>query len=155
MRIVFRAAIAATGLATLLAIAGCAGTNDASFTQSQPLPQMTTAPSGLQYADTVPGNGRAPRRGQTAVVHYTGWLYEGGAKGKKFDSSVDKGRPFEFKVGQGQVIRGWDEGVITMKTGGKRTLIIPAELGYGPQGSPPDIPPNAALIFEVELIAVK
>jgi peptidylprolyl isomerase len=116
---------------------------------------MTTTPSGLQYADTQPGTGRAPRRGQTAVVHYTGWLFVEGARGRKFDSSVDKGRPFEFKPGQGQVIRGWDEGVLTMKTGGKRTLIIPPELGYGAQGSPPDIPPNATLIFEVELIAVK
>jgi peptidylprolyl isomerase len=155
MRTVCRAAIVATGLAALLVMAGCAGTNDASFTQSQPLPQMTTAPSGLQYADTVPGQGRSPRRGQTAVVHYTGWLYEGGAKAKKFDSSVDKGKPFEFKVAQGQVIKGWDEGVLTMKTGGKRTLIIPPELGYGAQGAGTDIPPNATLIFEVELIAVK
>ena len=145
-------AVFATFLAVTLA--GCAGTNDAQLSQP-PLPAMTTAPSGLQYADTVPGTGRSPRRGQTAVVHYTGWLYESGVKGKKFDSSVDKGKPFEFKVGQGQVIRGWDEGVITMKTGGKRTLIISPELGYGAQGSPPDIPPNATLIFDVELIAVK
>ena len=155
MRMVSGGAAALAGIVVALAIAGCASTNDTSFTQSQPLPNMTTAPSGLQYADTVPGNGRAPRRGQTAVVHYTGWLYVNNAKGAKFDSSVDKGKPFEFKVGQGQVIKGWDEGVITMKTGGKRTLIIPAELGYGAQGSPPDIPPNATLIFDVELIAVK
>jgi peptidylprolyl isomerase len=137
----------------VLALAGCAGTGDAPA--PAPLPPMATTPSGLQYADTQPGTGRSPRRGQTAVVHYTGWLYEGGNRGKKFDSSVDKGKPFEFKVGQGQVIKGWDEGVITMKTGGKRTLIIPPELGYGAQGAPPDIPPNATLIFEVELIAVK
>ena len=155
MRMVSGGAAALAGIVVALAVAACASTNDTSFTQSQPLPNMTTAPSGLQYADTVPGKGRSPRRGQTAVVHYTGWLYVNNAKGAKFDSSVDKGRPFEFKVGQGQVIKGWDEGVITMKTGGRRTLIIPAELGYGAQGSPPDIPPNATLIFDVELIAVK
>jgi peptidylprolyl isomerase len=150
---VSRATIAATGFVVLLGMAGCASTDTPP--PGPPLPPMTTTPSGLQYADTVPGTGRAPRRGQTAVVHYTGWLYVNGAKGKEFDSSVGKGRPFEFKPGQGQVIRGWDEGVMTMKTGGKRTLIVPAELGYGAQGSPPEIPPNATLIFDVELIAVK
>jgi peptidylprolyl isomerase len=150
---VSRAAIAIAGFVVLLAIAGCASTDTAP--PQPPLPQMTTTPSGLQYADTLPGTGRAPRRGQTAVVHYTGGLYTDGNKGKKFDSSVDKGRPFEFKPGQGLVIRGWDEGVMTMKTGGKRTLIVPPELGYGAQGSPPEIPPNATLIFDVDLIAVK
>jgi peptidylprolyl isomerase len=154
MRVFRRAAIAIAGFVVMLALAGCAGTGDAPPPQP-PLPPMTTTPSGLQYADTQPGTGRAPRRGQTAVVHYTGWLFVEGARGKKFDSSVDKGRPFEFRVGQGDVIRGWDEGVLTMKTGGKRTLIIPPALGYGERGSPPDIPPNATLIFEVELIAVK
>ena len=99
--------------------------------------------------------GAAPRPRQTAVVHYTGWLYQGGAKGKKFDSSVDRGQPFEFPVGAGRVIKGWDEGVATMKVGGKRTLIVPAHLGYGAQGAPPDIPGNATLIFEVELISLK
>ena len=111
--------------------------------------------NGLQIIDTVPGTGAEAKPGQTVLVHYTGWLYTNGNKGTKFDSSVDKGKPFEFKVGQGQVIKGWDEGVITMKTGGKRTLIIPPELGYGSQGAGTDIPPNATLIFEVELIAVK
>ena len=91
---------------------------------------MTTA-SGLQIVDTKPGTGASPRSGQTCVMHYTGWLYENGAKGKKFDSSVDRGQPFEFPIGVGRVIKGWDEGVATMKVGGKRTLIIPAELGYG------------------------
>ena len=154
MRMMFRGMIAATGVVTLLALAACATTD--TTPAGPPVPAMTTTtPSGLQYADTVPGTGRAPRRGQTAVVHYTGWLYVDGARGKKFDSSVDKGKPLEFRVGQGDVIRGWDEGVLTMKTGGKRTLIIPPALGYGERGSGADIPPNATLIFDVELIAVK
>ncbi len=143
-------------VAALLTLAGCAGTPDPAVPAAPPVPQMTTTtPSGLQYADTVPGKGRAPRRGQTAVVHNPGWLYVDGARGQKFDYSVDKGTPFEFKVGQGQVIKGWDGGVITMKTGGRRTLIIPPGLGYGAQGAGTDIPPNATLIFDVELIAVK
>lgn len=141
--------------ASLLTLAGCAGTTTTT-PAAPPVPAMTTTtPSGLQYADTEPGKGRAPRRGQTAVVHYTGWLYVDGARGKKFDSSVDKGTPFEFRVGQGNVIKGWDEGVLTMKTGGKRTLVIPPALGYGERGAGTDIPPNATLIFDVELIAVK
>ena len=88
-------------------------------------------------------------------MHYTGWLYENATKGKKFNSSVDRGTPFEFKIGVGQVIRGWDEGVATMKVGGKRTLIIPPELGYGARGAGGVIPPNATLIFDVELLGVK
>jgi peptidylprolyl isomerase len=150
-----RTAIMTACAASLLALAGCAST-DTATPAAPPVPAMTTTtPSGLQYADTLPGTGRAPRRGQTAVVHYTGWLYVDGARGKKFDSSVDKGKPFEFRVGQGDVIRGWDEGVLTMKTGGRRTLIIPPALGYGERGAGADIPPNATLIFDVELIAVK
>jgi peptidylprolyl isomerase len=115
---------------------------------------MTTA-SGLEIIDTVVGTGPSPKPGQTAVVHYTGWLYVDGAKGKKFDSSVDRGEPFEFPVGRGRVIRGWDEGVATMKVGGKRTLIIPPALGYGASGAAGVIPPNATLMFDVELLAVK
>ena len=115
---------------------------------------MTTA-SGLKIEDTKAGTGATPRRGQTCVMHYTGWLYTDGVKGKKFDSSVDRGEPFEFKVGVGQVIKGWDEGVISMKVGGKRTLIIPPDLGYGARGAGGVIPPNATLIFDVELLAVK
>jgi peptidylprolyl isomerase len=115
---------------------------------------MTTA-SGLQIIDTRVGTGAAPQRGQTCVMHYTGWLYENGAKGKKFDSSVDRGQPFEFPIGVGRVIAGWDEGVASMKVGGKRTLIIPAKLGYGERGAGGAIPPNATLIFEVELLGVK
>jgi peptidylprolyl isomerase len=115
---------------------------------------MTTA-SGLQMTDTKVGTGAAPKTGQIAVVHYTGWLSEGGNKGKKFDSSVDRGQPFEFPLGRHQVIAGWDEGVATMKVGGKRTLIIPPELGYGARGAGGVIPPNATLIFDVELLDVK
>jgi peptidylprolyl isomerase len=117
--------------------------------------KMTTTSSGLQIEDTQVGTGATPRTGQICVMHYTGWLYENGAKGKKFDSSLDRGQPFEFHIGQGQVIRGWDEGVATMKVGGKRTLIIPPELGYGARGAGGVIPPNATLLFEVELLGVK
>ena len=115
---------------------------------------MTTA-SGLQIIDSTVGTGASPKPGQTCVMHYTGWLYEDGKKGKKFDSSVDRNEPFEFPIGQHRVIAGWDEGVATMKVGGKRTLIIPPALGYGERGFPGAIPPNATLIFEVELLAVK
>ena len=115
---------------------------------------MTTS-SGLQISDSKVGTGATPKSGQTCVMHYTGWLYENGAKGKKFDSSVDRGQPFEFPIGQRRVIAGWDEGVASMKVGGKRTLIIPPELGYGARGAGGVIPPNATLIFEVELLDVK
>jgi peptidylprolyl isomerase len=114
-----------------------------------------TTPSGLQIIDTKAGTGPSPKPGQTCVMHYTGWLYENGAKGKKFDSSVDRGEPFEFKIGLRQVIAGWDEGVASMKVGGKRTLIIPAALGYGAQGAGNAIPPNATLMFDVELLGIK
>jgi peptidylprolyl isomerase len=117
-------------------------------------PVMTTS-SGLKIIDTKVGTGPMPRPGQTCVMHYTGWLYENGVKGKKFDSSLDRNEPFEFKIGGHQVIGGWDEGVATMKVGGKRTLIIPPELGYGARGAGGVIPPNATLIFDVELLAVK
>src|ERR1700744_5185705 len=107
-----------------------------------------TTPSGLQITDTKVGTGATPKQGQTCVMHYTGWLYEDGAKGKKFDSSVDRGQPFEFPIGMKRVIAGWDEGVATMKVGGKRTLIIPPQLGYGARGAGGVIPPNATLIFD-------
>ena len=115
---------------------------------------MTTA-SGLQMIDSVAGTGAAPKPGQICVMHYIGWLYEDGKKGKKFDSSVDRNEPFEFPIGQRKVIAGWDEGVASMKVGGKRTLIIPPELGYGARGAGGVIPPNATLIFDVELLDVK
>ena len=115
---------------------------------------MTTA-SGLQITDVVEGTGATPKPGQTCVMHYTGWLYTNGMKGKKFDSSVDRNEPFEFKIGMRQVIGGWDEGVGSMKVGGKRTLIIPPELGYGARGAGGVIPANATLMFDVELLDVK
>ena len=114
-----------------------------------------TTPSGLQIIDTAVGTGASPKTGQICVMHYTGWLYENGAKGAKFDSSVDRGKPFEFPIGTRRVIAGWDEGVATMKVGGKRTLIIPPNLGYGERGAGGVIPPNATLIFDVELIDIK
>jgi len=117
--------------------------------------KMKTTPSGLQYEDTVEGTGASPKTGQRCVMHYTGWLWENGAKGRKFDSSLDRGQPFEFPLGQGRVIKGWDEGVATMKIGGKRTLLIPPGLGYGARGAGGAIPPNATLLFEVELLGVK
>jgi peptidylprolyl isomerase len=126
---------------------------DESAAQSAAKP--TTTASGLQYIDTKPGTGAQPRQNQTVVVHYTGWLYANGTKGKKFDSSVDRNEPFEFPVGVGRVIRGWDEGVGSMKVGGKRTLIIPPALGYGANGAGGVIPPNATLMFDVELLGVK
>ena len=115
---------------------------------------MTTA-SGLKIEDTKVGDGASPKTGQTCVMHYTGWLYENGQRGRKFDSSVDRNEPFAFSIGVGQVIKGWDEGVSTMKVGGKRTLIIPPEMGYGARGAGGVIPPNATLIFDVELLGIE
>ena len=112
-------------------------------------------PSGLKYTDEVVGKGASPTAGQSVEVHYTGWLDENGRKGKKFDSSRDRGKPFTFVLGQGQVIAGWDEGVATMKIGGKRTLIVPPPLGYGERGAGGVIPPGATLIFDVELLGVR
>ncbi len=116
---------------------------------------MTKTATGLQYDDTRPGTGATPTKGQTCVMHYTGWLWQDGAKGAKFDSSVDRGKPFTFPLGMGRVIKGWDEGVATMQVGGARTLLIPPELGYGARGAGGVIPPNATLLFEVELLDVK
>jgi FKBP-type peptidyl-prolyl cis-trans isomerase FkpA len=116
---------------------------------------MTT--SGLQFEDTIPGTGAEAKAGQQVKVHYTGWLYDPTAdksRGRKFDSSKDRGQPFSFGLGQGQVIRGWDEGFQGMKVGGTRVLTIPPEMGYGARGAGGVIPPNATLVFEVELLGV-
>lgn len=117
--------------------------------------EVITTDSGLRYEDEKIGTGTEAVRGRTVDVHYTGWLDADGNKGKKFDSSVDRGVPFSFQLGAGRVIKGWDEGVAGMKTGGKRTLMIPSELGYGARGAGGVIPPNAKLIFDVELLEVK
>lgn len=116
----------------------------------------TTLPSGLQYEiiQAAPAGAQSPKSGQRVAVHYTGWLDENGQQGTKFDSSVDRGQPFVFIVGIGQVIKGWDEGVLGMKVGEKRRLIIPAGLGYGTRGAGNVIPPNATLIFDVELLGI-
>jgi peptidylprolyl isomerase len=147
----------AGALSALALIAAPGVLADAAFTtaMAQGAAKPVTTPSGLQIIDSKVGTGASPKAGQTCVMHYTGWLYENGAKGKKFDSSVDRGEPFEFPIGRGQVIAGWDEGVATMKVGGKRTLIIPPALGYGARGAGGVIPPNATLIFDVELLGVK
>jgi peptidylprolyl isomerase len=128
-------------------------TNFSAPAHAQQGKRMTTA-SGLQIIEVKEGTG-ATAAGKTATVHYTGWLYTNGQKGQKFDSSLDRGDPFSFPVGGGRVIKGWDEGVAGMKVGGKRTLIIPPALGYGARGAGGVIPPNATLMFDVELLAVK
>jgi FKBP-type peptidyl-prolyl cis-trans isomerase FkpA len=115
---------------------------------------MIITPSGLQYEDTTVGAGASAQAGQQVSVHYTGWLYNDGVKGAKFDSSKDRNDPFGFRLGGGQVIKGWDEGVQGMKVGGTRVLVIPAPLGYGARGAGGVIPPNATLMFEVELLGV-
>ena len=112
--------------------------------------EETKTASGLRYTDEVVGGGESPTKGKKVKVHYTGRL----TNGNKFDSSVDRGQPFEFNIGVGQVIKGWDEGVMSMKVGGKRTLNIPADLGYGTRGAGASIPPNAELVFDVELLGV-
>jgi len=113
-------------------------------------PEIVTA-SGLKYVDLVQGDGPSPQTGQTVSVNYIGTL----TSGKKFDSSYDHQKPFDFRIGTGSVIKGWDEGVMSMKVGGKRKLIVPPALGYGVRGDPPDIPGNSTLVFEIELLSVK
>jgi FKBP-type peptidyl-prolyl cis-trans isomerase FkpA len=115
---------------------------------------MITTASGLQYEDTIVGTGAPAQAGQHVKVHYTGWLYNEGVKGAKFDSSKDRNDPFAFGLGAGMVIKGWDEGVQGMLVGGTRVLVIPAALGYGARGAGGAIPPNATLMFEVELLGV-
>lgn len=114
-----------------------------------------TLPDGLKYTDTKVGDGAEAQKGLFIEVQYTGWLYKNGTKGAEFDSSAKAGKPFAFKLGAGQVIPGWDEGVAGMKIGGKRTLIIPPELAYGAKGAGGVIPPNATLMFDVELVGVR
>jgi FKBP-type peptidyl-prolyl cis-trans isomerase len=143
-----RLAGAALALA-FLAVSTPVGRSDAADNQ------VTEMPDGLKYTDTKTGDGATARSGNKVSVHYTGWLSDNGAKGKKFDSSVDRGQPFQFTLGAKQVIAGWDEGVAGMKVGGKRTLTIPPELGYGARGAPGAIPPNSTLIFDVELLQVQ
>lgn len=126
--------------------------------QAQSPNTASVAINDLQKIDTVVGAGAEARAGSGVSVHYTGWLYDAGApshKGRKFDSSLDRGQPFSFPLGAGRVIKGWDEGVAGMKVGGKRTLIIPAQMGYGASGAGNVIPPNATLIFDVELLGVR
>ena len=153
MRAFTRVRLVATLIAFILTSMIPMASDDSASAQSAAKPVTTS--SGLQMIDTKVGTGASPRAGQTVTVHYTGWLYVNGVKGKKFDSSVDRNEPFEFPVGAGRVIKGWDEGVGSMKVGGKRTLIIPPQLGYGARGAGGVIPPNATLIFDVELLGLK
>lgn len=117
--------------------------------------KLVTTENGLQYQDEQVGSGAEAVAGKTVSVHYTGWLNDNGEKGKKFDSSRDRGQPFIFPLGAGRVIKGWDQGVVGMKVGGQRVLMIPSALAYGPRGAGQAIPPNSDLIFEVELLAVQ
>jgi FKBP-type peptidyl-prolyl cis-trans isomerase len=159
-RAIFSAAIACT----LFTLSACAQSQDASkttttssTTATQGSSKMITTASGLMYVDEVLGTGAEAKAGQNVTVHYTGWLYDESApnkRGKKFDSSKDRGDPFKFPLAGGRVIKGWDEGVQGMKVGGKRILTIPAALGYGARGAGGVIPPNATLIFEVDLLGV-
>ena len=151
---VFESVRAIATVLTMLA-AGLVVTGITTSAMAQGAGKTMTTASGLQITDTKVGTGATPTTGQICVMHYTGWLYQNGTKGAKFDSSLDRGQPFEFPIGTGRVIKGWDEGVASMKVGGKRTLIIPPDLGYGVRGAGGVIPPNATLIFEVELLAVK
>ena len=146
--ILMRSAGAALALALLAVVIPFARSNAATN-------QVIEMPNGLKYTDDTTGNGAAATAGKKVSVHYTGWLYNNGVKGAKFDSSVDRGQPFQFTLGAHQVIAGCDEGVAGMKVGGKRTLIIPPELGYGARGAGGVIPPNATLMFDVELLGVQ
>ncbi len=142
----------------LVAIVGLGVVLVSNAADDKPEGKVVTTNSGLKYIDTKVGDGATAKAGDKVVVHYTGWLTTDGGKtkGKKFDSSVDRKEPFPFNLGAGEVIKGWDEGVAGMKVGGKRTLIIPPDLGYGKRGTPDGtIPPNSTLLFEVELLEIK
>lgn len=142
MKSLYLSSLIAMGVLTLaLGVGGSMAENN----------QEVTTPSGLKYVDQVVGTGEMAVAGKTANVHYTGWL----ENGKKFDSSVDRGQPFSFPLGAGRVIKGWDEGVQGMKVGGKRKLTIPSDLGYGSRGAGGVIPPNATLVFDVELLGIR
>ena len=138
------------GAALSAAVGGCASTSSQSYVDAQ---GYTVTGSGLRFVDIVTGQGMAAKPGQSLMVHYTGWI--GSSNGRQFDSSHDRGQPLSFRLGQGQVIRGWDEGVRGMRLGGKRRLIVPPDLGYGRRGAGRDIPPNSVLVFDIELLAIR
>jgi peptidylprolyl isomerase len=145
---------AAAAVSFSLAFAAGARATDGGKDTANQNKTMKKTKSGLQYVDELQGTGESPKSGQTCIVHYTGWLWENNTKGKEFDSSKKRNAPIGFSLGEGQVIKGWDEGVSTMKVGGKRALVIPSELGYGARGRGGVIPPNATLFFEVELLGM-
>jgi FKBP-type peptidyl-prolyl cis-trans isomerase len=138
-------------LALLAGMALATGSAQEKKADPDPKPKIVTTDSGLKYQDLKEGKGAAAKKGDTVEVHYTGWLAK---DNKKFDSSVDRGKPFSFPLGAKRVIQGWDEGVAGMKVGGKRKLQIPSRMGYGARGSPPSIPPDADLEFDIELLAI-
>ena len=154
----FKVTCALIGACSLAAV-GCGGNEGG----NEGAPGATTGAgvsniTNLQYTDRTVGGGTEATAGRQVTVHYTGWLYDAAApnnRGRKFDSSVDRGQPFVFPLGAGRVIRGWDEGVAGMRIGGARTLVIPSDLAYGDRGAPPDIPPKATLVFDVELLDVR
>lgn len=151
--------VASVSLSASLFLSACgSNANNEAKSVEVPAPKVMAAAPEFQKIDSVIGTGATASAGQTVSVHYTGWLYDANAedfKGNKFDSSVDRGRPFEFPLGAGRVIKGWDNGFEGMKVGGKRTLIIPADMGYGARGAGSSIPPNATLLFDVEMLGVK
>jgi FKBP-type peptidyl-prolyl cis-trans isomerase len=144
-----------SGIAGIVLLGGCQPAIKETAVRDYPgektAMEKQTTPSGLGYIDIVVGTGASPMTGDNVTVHYSGFLTDG----KKFDSSVDRGQPFTFIIGRGQVIKGWDEGLMSMKVGGKRKLIIPPQLGYGSRGAGSVIPPNAELVFDVELLGIK
>ncbi len=150
----FPAASALFALSITGLLAGCSG-GISDLGGTQVATTTATPEAGVQITDTKLGTGVTPKPGQTCIVHYTGWIYENGVKGKKFDSSLDRKKPFAFVLGEHKVIEGWERGIVTMKAGGKRTLIIPPALAYGSAGGGNAIPPNATLLFEVELLEVR